>query len=160
MPICASSQVVSNRRTSVLLCAVYCTFTFFRLFNESQCRQSCVHTSSDHSCYDVQAPQSREPGGARPPRTTSKSKPFTVRQTYRFQLPVLFTLKYNHHRPHLRHPRSFALERHSWTRLSLRHHLLDDIPISSPPVYSSPAPPRLSGTATCRFVHTDGADKT
>jgi hypothetical protein len=49
--------------------------TFFRLSNESRSCQSCVHSTSDHTCYDVQAPQSTEPGGARPSRFSNTPSP-------------------------------------------------------------------------------------
>lgn len=72
--------------------------------NNRAARASLYIPPSDHSCYDVQAPQSSEPGGARPSRTHPVQTVRCATNNTHFDYPCFKTHAHNHHQSHLRQP--------------------------------------------------------
>lgn len=164
VPICASSQVVSNIRRECLA-VLYCTVLSFACSTNPGAAKALVHTTSDHSCYDVQAPQSSEPGGARSPSTHKVQAVRCATNTRISSYPCFKPPTNKHHQSHLRQPAilcsaetfldpAYCFPTASTQRLSHSSRLLNR------GAHPSSAPSSFSGTATCRFVHTDGADRT
>jgi hypothetical protein len=155
LPICASSQVVSK---SVL--------SFACPTNPEAARAVYIapQTTPATTCR-----RHNQPSRAEQDHLDSRTPPVqTVRcatNTSHFDYPCLKPPAHNHYQSHLRQPAtlytgetfldsaSFATP--SAQRLSHPSRLLNR------GAYFSPAPlSSSSGTATCRLVHTDGADKT